>query len=362
MGLLDYYRQFDDLSEEEFNRGLRARSAREKALALERVSELDLAGTEWPDFPDAEVMNAAIFAARGNVNGYPDRSATVVREALAARHEVDPERVAFGNGSTELLQAVALRLLREGDDLVTPWPSYPLYPLMAHAAGAQAVPVGSVAAIGAAVSPRTRIVALCNPNDPTGTYTSAEAVGELAANLPEHVHLLIDEAYIQFQDVEPADAVLRLTDSHPRVIVFRTFSKIYGLSGLRAGYAVGSSQAGPLLAAIAPVLGVNALTQAGVAHALKIGDLEIERRRELVINQRGRLLGAVLETAVDTEPSEANFVRIASGGLAGAELSARLLRQGIRVAHGDHIGEHHIRVAIRGAAATGRLITALEKL
>ncbi|MBA2763474.1 MAG: aminotransferase class I/II-fold pyridoxal phosphate-dependent enzyme [Thermoleophilaceae bacterium] len=360
MGLLDYYRQFDDLSEEEVNRGLRARSAREKAVALERVSELDLAGTEWPDFPDAEVMNAAIFAARGNVNGYPDRAATVVREALAERHGVDLERIAFGNGSTELLQAAALRLLREDDELVTPWPSYPLYPLMAHAAGARPVPVESVAAIGEAVGPRTRIAALCNPNDPTGTYTPAATIEGLAASLPEHVHLLVDEAYVQFQDVEPADAVLRLTDSHPRVIVFRTFSKIYGLSGLRAGYAVGSSEAGPLLAAIAPVLGVNALTQAGVAHALKIGDPEIARRRDLVIEQRARLLAVMPRTAIDAQPSEANFLRMSSGGLSGAELSARLLRQGIRVAHGDHIGERQVRVAIRGAAATGRLITALE--
>ena len=111
LGLLDYYRQFEDVDEEELNKVRRARRAREKALALEQVPELDLSGTEWPELPNSEVMNASIYTARGRVNGYPDRHAEDVRRALAERHEVEPERIVLGNGAAELLQAAALALL-----------------------------------------------------------------------------------------------------------------------------------------------------------------------------------------------------------------------------------------------------------
>src|SRR3954451_18289271 len=105
MGLLDYYRQFDDLDEEVINRGLRERRAREKALALEKVPTIDLSSSEWPNFPNSEVMNAAIARARGRMNGYPDRHAAVARALLAERHGVAPEQIALENGAAELFKA-----------------------------------------------------------------------------------------------------------------------------------------------------------------------------------------------------------------------------------------------------------------
>ena len=364
MGLLDYYRQFEDVDQEEINRGLRERRARERALALEQIPVLDLSRTEWPDFPNSEVVNAAIYAARGRVNGYPDRYAAPVRSKLAERHGVAPEQVVVGNGSGELLQTAAHVLLQPGDELVTPWPSYPLYPLMAQRAGGRPVAVddGSLSSVLEAVGERTRVVVLCNPNDPTGVYLTADAIAGLASQLPEHVTLLVDEAYIQFQDVEPEDAVLRLTDSFQRLVVFRTFSKIYGLSGLRGGYAVASPSSSELLGAIAPALGVNALTQAALAQALKIGDPEIARRRTLVIEQRARLLHALHDLPVDAAESQANFVWLHAPGLSGAELAARLERAGVLVAAGGPLGaDDHVRAAVRGAAATERLLGALEQ-
>ena len=364
MGLLDYYRQFADVDQEEYNRGLRERRAREKAVALEQIPVLDLAGTEWPDFPNSEVVNAAIYAARGKVNGYPDRYAAGVRSVLARRHGVAPEQIVVGNGAGELLQSAAHVLLQPGHELVTPWPSYPLYPLMAQRAGARPVPVddGSLADVLAAVGDRTRVVVLCNPNDPTGIYVPAAEVADLAARLPEHVTLLVDEAYIQFQDAEDEDSVLRLTESFARLVVFRTFSKIYGLSGLRGGYAVASPSASELLSAIAPALGVNALTQAAVAQALKIGDPEIARRRTLVVDQRARLLRALHDMPVDAPASQANFVWLHAPGLTGAEMTARLERAGVLVAAGGPLGaDDHVRAAVRGAAATERLLTALQQ-
>src|SRR3954453_3289120 len=131
MGLLDYYRQFDDVDEEVINQRLRERRAQERALALERVTAIDLSSTEWPDFPNSEIVNASIAAARGRVNGYPDRHATVVRESLAERHGVPPEQSVAGNGGAELLQMATMVLLERGE-LISPWPSYPLSPLMAQ--------------------------------------------------------------------------------------------------------------------------------------------------------------------------------------------------------------------------------------
>jgi histidinol-phosphate aminotransferase len=185
-------------------------------------------------------------------------------------------------------------------------------------------------------------------------------VSALAAALPDSVHLLVDEAFIQFQDVEREDAVLRLVDEHERLVVFRTFSKIYGLSGLRAGYAVGSPAAGQLLDSLGPALGVNALTQAAVEQALHIGDAEVRRRRELVIEQRTRLLRALHDLPVDAPRSQANFVWLHAAGLTGSELAARLERSGVIVAAGGPLGaDDHVRAAIRGAGGTDRLIGAL---
>ncbi|HEX8066594.1 MAG TPA: aminotransferase class I/II-fold pyridoxal phosphate-dependent enzyme [Thermoleophilaceae bacterium] len=368
MGLLDYYRQFEDVDHEEVNRALRARRAREKALALAEVPTLDLSGTEWPDFPNAEIMNAAIYAARGRVNGYPDRHSDEIRGMLAERHSVAPEQVVVGNGAAELLQTATLVLASAGDELVTPWPSYPLYPLMAQRAGARPVAVdlaggrADLDAVRAAVGSRTRVVVLCNPNDPSGTYSTADEVGALAAALPDHVHLLVDEAFVDFQDREPRDSVLRLVDAFPRLLVFRTFSKAYGLSGLRAGYAVGSTAAGAVLGAIGPALGVNVLTQAGIAYALHMGDREIDKRRSMVAEQRARVLRELHDLPVDAPASQANFVWLHAAELSGAALAARLERSRVLVAPGGPLGaDDHVRAAIRDPGATGRLLSALRE-
>jgi histidinol-phosphate aminotransferase len=363
VGLLDYYRQFEDADEEELNRARRARRAREKRMALEELPELDLSTTEWPEFPNSEVVNASIYTARGRVNGYPDRHAAAIRRALAERHGVEPERIVVGNGAAELLQTAALALLEPGDELLMPWPSYPLYPLMAARARATPVPVERSQGLRDRVSERTRLLVLCNPNDPTGEYLTAEEVAGLVSGLPERVHVLVDEALVHFQDVEPIDSVLRLTDAFPRLVVVRTFSKIYGLSGLRAGYAVGSSAAAGVLDAMAPVLGVNALTQAAIDQALKIAGPEVERRRDRVIRERRRLLEGLRELRLEVGDSQANFVWLAAGGLPGAALAARLRERGVIVAPGGPLGaDDHVRATIRSAGATDRLLAALQQV
>jgi histidinol-phosphate aminotransferase len=368
MGLLDYYRQFEDMDESEVNRELRARRAREKALALERVPVLDLSGTEWPESPNADVVSASVYQARGRLNGYPDHYATGVRRALAERHYIRGDQIVFGNGASDLIKTAAFLLLSEGHEVVMPWPSHTLLPSIAARAGARAVEVeladdtADTEALLASITDRTRIVMLCNPNDPTGTYIESARVADLAARLPEHVHLFLDEAYIQFQDAEEEDACLRLVEVFPRLLVFRTFSKAYGLSGLRAGYVIGSPAAATFAASLAPMLGVNALTQAAVLQALKIGDRDLERRRAQVLEQRARVFEGLAALPVEAAPSQANFIWLRAEGLSGQELARRLEQSRVRVAPGAQLGdERYVRVAVRDEHATDRLLWALRE-
>jgi histidinol-phosphate aminotransferase len=368
MGLLDYYKQFDDMSEAEVSERLLRKRDEERAKALAHIPLIDLSSTEWPDFPNSEVMNASIFVARGRINGYPDRYAEKLRRSLAARHDVDPERIVVGNGAAELLQSAAHALLGEGGELVTPWPSYPLYPLMAARAGGKPVAVDlaedrlDTRRTLAAIGERTRALVICNPNDPTGTYVPADELATLLSQVPEHVQVLLDEAFVQFQDVEHEDACLRLTDAFPRLTVFRTFSKAYGLSGLRIGYAVGSNDSTDLLTRLAPVLGVNALSQAAADYAVGIADRELEQRRRLVSEQRAGLLEALPGLAVDAAPSQSNFVWMKVEGISGADLTARLERERVLVAPGGPLGaDDHVRAAVRGPNEASRLLLALRR-
>jgi histidinol-phosphate aminotransferase len=329
----------------------------------------DLSTTEWSDTPAYDAINAAVFTARGSVNEYPDLTAQRVRRLLAERHDLSAEQFVLGNGAGDLLQTAGVTLLAPGDELVTPWPSYPLYPLMARRAGAQPVPVAlqdghvDVEAILAAVNERTRVVAVCNPNDPTGTYMESSRLHELLSGLPERVYLFLDEAIVHFQTAEEEDACLRLVGEFPRLVVFRSFSSAYGLAGLRAGYAIGSRQAAELLDSLAPVLGVNKLTQAAVEAALLRCDAEVARRRELVIEQRLRVEDAFAELLLASPRSEAHFVWLRVGGMTSQELAAALQRSGVIVFPGAALGDpDHVRASLKGAHATDRFLTVLAEI
>jgi histidinol-phosphate aminotransferase len=366
VGLLDYYRQFDDIGESEFNKTLRERRAREKAFALEVVPTLDLSGTEWPDLPSAEVVSASVYQARGRLNAYPDPDATPVRRALAERHNIRSAQIVVGNGATELLRSAIYLLAGGGGEVVVPRPTQSLYGTLAVRAGAHVIEPGmtdegpDVDALARSVSDRTRVLVLCNPNDPTGAHIPSGRLGDLLARLPDHVHVLLDESYVQFQDVEPEDACMSLVEAFPRLIAMRSFSRIYGLPGIRAGYAVGAPSATALLGALAPALGVNALTQAAMLQALRVGDADIQQRRQTVVEERNRVLDALTALPVTAPHTQANFVWMSAHGLSGEELAARLETARVLVADGNDLGDaRYVRAAIRDRHAADRLLWAL---
>ena len=337
-------------------------------MALERYV-FDLSSTEWEVPPSGDVISATVFAARGSVNKYPDPAATKVRRLLAERHGLRMKQIVLGNGAGELLQTAARTLLSRDDELVTPWPSYPLYPQMASALGARPVPValenGHVdpETVLAAVGPRTRAVVICNPNDPTGTYLDSLTVAELLSRLPAQVHVLLDEALVHFQDREEEDACLQLVNEFPKLLVFRSFSNAYALSGLRAGYAVGSVEVASLLESFAPVLGVNCVTQAAVQSVLRQGDADLLNRREQVIAERNRVNSEIASLPFDCPPSQAHFIWLRPRDISDVEFAEALRRAGVVVFPGAALGaRNHVRATLKSVAGTDRLLSVLKEI
>jgi histidinol-phosphate aminotransferase len=364
LGLLDYYRQFQGLSQEEVSEDLRAQAATRRAAALERVAPVDLSRTTWPGRPHHSVVNAITYAARKGLHRYVDPRAGALRAELAHHHGLAPEQVVVGNGAAQLLASAAAALLEPGDELVTPWPSYPLYPIMARRSHGRAVPVPGfgVEPILRAVNDATRVVVLCNPNDPTGELLRAEELDGLLRSLPERVVLFVDEALVDYVDAQAVDATLPLLTQHERLLVFRSFSKAWGLAGLRCGYAVGGPEAGALLEQLEPDLGVNDLAQEGALEALRSTEGEVRRRAAKVAEQRAAVVAALADSPYEVAPSQANVLWIRRPGVDGAELATRLDRAGVKVQPGGAIGSpEHIRAAVHLPEHTQRLLHGLDQ-
>jgi histidinol-phosphate aminotransferase len=364
VSLLDYYRQFEGMSEEEVNAGLREEAAERKRKALTRVQTLDLSHTTWPELPHPHIVNAITFVARRGLHRYPHVSGSDLRAQLAERHGVEPDRLILGNGAAELLNAATRALIEPGQQLLTRWPSYPLYPIMARRAHGLAVRVAGALdeLLEAARAPDVRVIALASPNDPTGELLPTADLRRLLDELPEHVVVLLDESLVEFADAQPSGASLELLESHSRLLVFRSFSKAWGLAGLRIGYALGAPGSGELLAELEPDLGVSEISQAGAFEALHSCSELIERRVSAICKERPRLIAGLRERGFDVADSQANFVWAAHPAVQGGELAARLARAGVLVAAGDALGEpDHVRIAVFSSSSTDRLLSAVDK-
>lgn len=364
MGLLDYYKQFEGLSEEEVNAGLREEAAERRRKALTTVQTLDLSQTTWPELPHPEIVSAITFVARRGMQRYPHMRGSQLRTTLAERYGVSSGRLIVGNGSAELLSAATRALIAPGQVLLTSWPSYPLYPIMARRAHGQAVPVtGGVEELLAAVGQHdTRVIALASPNDPTGELISSAELERLLAGLPDGVVVLLDESLVEFADAQPTDSSLELLERYQQLLIFRSFSKAWGLAGLRCGYAIGPPGSEQLLAELEPDLGVSEISQAGALESLRRGSELVAKRVRRVARERERLTAALRGLDFDVTDSQANFLWVAHPTFDGEELANRLERAGVIVASGSALGERrHVRIAIHDEAASTRLLSALER-
>ena len=248
------------------------------------------------------------------VNRYPDLAVTALSEAIAATLDVPPARIACGPGSVGVLGQLIAAVCDAGDEVVFAWRSFEAYPILTAVAGARAVHVPLTAdhrhdlpAMAAAVTPRTRLVLVCTPNNPTGTTVTAGELDAFLDAVPADVLVVIDEAYVEFGTADDVPDALAVHRARPNVAVLRTFSKAYGLAGLRVGYAVAHEPVAEALRKTAIPFGVNSLAQSAAIASLEAAD-ELEVRVKELVAERERVAAALADQGWELPRSEANFI------------------------------------------------------
>ncbi|MFN8216920.1 MAG: histidinol-phosphate transaminase [Solirubrobacterales bacterium] len=327
-----------------------------------------LASNESPFPPHPEVVEAIQRTATA-MNRYPDPDATLMRRRIAERFETQPGRVAVGNGSCELLLAAADALCEPGAEIVYAWPAFSMYPYLPALTGAREIRVPlaegwvhDLDAMAAEVTAATQLLIVCNPNNPTATHIPAAEIGAFCERIPPHVTVILDEAYVEFQTVDDPDATVDLLRDFPNLVVLRTFSKAYGLAGLRVGYALGSAEFRAAVDAVRQPFSVNALAQAAGAEAIRHQD-DVLRRVESTVAERLRVEEELHRLGLRTAASEANFSWIDLGDAEEAEVLAGLAERQIAVRPGAALGEPgHIRVSYGTPAEDDRFLGALAEL
>jgi histidinol-phosphate aminotransferase len=285
------------------------------------VSELTAAlASNESHFPPLPGVMEALTAGLTRANRYPEQAATRLRERIGVHVGVPAERIAVGPGSVGVLQQLIAAVCDAGDEVVFAWRSFEAYPILAQLAGAVPVKVPLAAdethdltAMAAAVTDRTRVVIVCTPNNPTGTAVPHAALADFLALVPPHVLVVIDEAYVEYVEMPGRLDALALLAEHPNVCVLRTFSKAYGLAGLRVGYAVAHPRLAHGLRQTALPFGVSDLAQRAAVASLDAG-AQLRERLRLVRAERRRITDSLRAAGWTLPDSQANFVWLRAAG------------------------------------------------
>lgn len=305
----------------------------QRELGLKRI--IKLASNENPLGPSRKAVEAA-RAAAAEMHLYPDGGSYELRHALEKRLGIPGRQIILGNGSNEIIEFLIRGFVREGEKVLSSQQSFLVYPIATQAAGGQFVqtPVKNLGfdleALAKAVDEKTRVIFIANPNNPTGTYVNKSELDRFLAAVPERVLVCLDEAYFDF--VEAADfpdGMDYVKAGRPNVVVLRTFSKSYGLAGLRLGYGAGSTDVIQYLEKIRQPFNVNLIAQKAGAAAL--GDEEhLQKTRQVVSEGRKFLYQALGKLGLSYQESQANFVLVDTGRDAD-EVFQALLRKGVIV-------------------------------
>jgi histidinol-phosphate aminotransferase len=322
--------------------------------------------TPWPPHP--QVLEA-VEAQLHTLNRYPDPEKSLLRRRISERTGVPAGRVAVGNGSCEILLAAAEAMLEPGAEVVYAWPSFSIYPHLAAMTGARAVTVPlneagehNLEAMAREVTVATRMVIVCNPNNPSATALPPAAIDAFAAELPRHLALVVDEAYVEFSTLQDPDESIDLLDRHPNLVLLRTFSKVYGLCGLRAGYALGSEDFRLAVDRVRQPFSVNALAQVAAAEAMNHVD-EVERRVEQTAIERMHVEMELEERGLETTDSQANFSWVSLGDRDEDEVIRGLAERGVIVRAGNALGqEGWMRVTYGTRRENDRFLAALDEV
>jgi histidinol-phosphate aminotransferase len=325
---------------------------------------IKLASNESPLGPSKKAV-AAIRTALDGLHRYPDGCSFELRRKLAERLDVGRDQLVFGAGADEVLELLAKTFLGPGGEAVFAWPSFAMYPIVVKGMGATPVAVGltgdlvhDLPAMAGAITERTKIVFVCNPNNPTGTSVGAEEFDRFAGDLPANVVLVVDEAYSEFARRPDFPDLLAWVRRRPGTIALRTFSKIYGLAGIRIGYGVADPQLAGYLQRARHPFNVNRLAE--VAALASLDDAEHAERSRRVNEEGARYLTAELAAlGIEVWPTDANFVL----ARAGADIYDALLREGVIVRPLTGFGmPEHIRISIGLPEENERLIKTLKRL
>ncbi len=305
-----------------------------------------LASNECTFSPSREVLEAVQEAVAG-AHRYPDPSYSPLRLALADRYGVPPERIALGNGSCDILLAAGEALLEPGAEVVYAWPAFSEYPHLAAASGARAVEVPldqedrhDLDAIAAEITVATRLALICNPNNPTSTALGLERIEAFLGRVPSHVCVILDEAYCEFSlSLGDPYASVELLRRWPNLVILRTFSKVYGLAALRAGYALcGDAAFRRAVDLVRQPFHLNAAAQAAAVEALKHQDA-VERRVAETLAARLGLEQDVRDLGLWVAESDANFIWLhLPDGSDEAAIVTGLRERGVLVRAGDLAG------------------------
>ncbi|GER23026.1 putative phenylalanine aminotransferase [Zafaria cholistanensis] len=321
-----------------------------------------LASNESHEEPLPSVLEAVLQGA-GGINRYPDIAAVGLRERIAAFVEADAAEVAVGPGSVGVLQQILAATCGPGDEVVFAWRSFEAYPILVSLTGATPVPVplGSdeghdLEAMLGAVTERTRVVMVCSPNNPTGVAVRHDALARFVAAVPSSVLVLVDEAYVEYvgDDAGRLDA-LGLFRAHANVCVLRTFSKAYGLAGLRVGYAVAHRPLAEGLRRVALPFGVNSLAQRAAIASLDAAE-EVRERAAAVGRERRRVTGALRQAGWDVPESRANFIWLRAEDRLRSALAEAFDRADVLVRAYDGDG---IRITLADPETNGRVLAIL---
>lgn len=327
------------------------------------TGSIKLASNENPLGPSKKAV-AAIGAALGTLHRYPDGSNFYLKEALAERLKISTDALIFGNGSNEIIELLFRTFCSVGDEIVMGEPSFAVYPLISQAAGAVAVlvPLDSelkhdLDAMAKAITAKTRIVFIANPNNPTGTIIEKEAFRAFMSKVPDGVIVVMDEAYCEYvTSAEYPDSIEYVKSGAP-VVVLRTFSKIYGLAGLRVGYGIANPTIVGYMDRVRQPFNVNALAQAAALGALG-DDSHLEASVKNNTDGFEFLEGKLKAMGLKVVPTEANFFLVEVGD--GKGVYDGLLKQGVIVRPMASYGlGRYIRVTIGLPEENNRFIEAL---
>jgi histidinol-phosphate aminotransferase len=329
-----------------------------------------LASNESP-YPPIGAVVEAVTKALTSLNRYPDPTNSALRRKLSERTGVPAQRIAVGNGSCDILLAAGDALLEPGAELVYAWPSFSVYPHLAAASGARAIEVGLDAQhyhqldkIAEEITAATRLVIVCNPNNPTSTALPLDEIADFVAGVPRHVAVILDEAYVEFNVLQDPDDSVELLDRHPNLVLLRTFSKVYGLCGLRVGYALcGSESFRTAVDQVRQPFFCNAAAQAAALESLNHTD-EVTRRVERNLAERIGLTDGLRELGIKAAQSQANYVWFDLGPeRVERDVMRGLAERGVLVRAGGALGrDGALRVTVGTQAENERFLETLAAL